>query len=194
MWICLDSPGLILTLIPNFKRQRWKKLYLLSNLSLPLFFLTKAAAMFTSAERWSDRWRGRAVATHPPCTLSCFRQKPRHLKRKQCETVFRQSRDTSDWSIRNSADFDQTLIKRDHFLNMIKRFRVSLPIFSEISALTDEFPWWEINLSVERTCAEMRSQRWNGGCFYLCRSVCRNAGFSLWCPVLRVIWISASSR
>ncbi len=139
MRICLDSPGLILTLIPDFKRCCWTKLYLLSNLYLPLFFLTKAAAMFTSAERWSDRWRGRAVATHPPCTLSCFRQKPRHLKRKQCETVFRQSRDTSDWSMRNSADFDQTLIKWDHFLNMSTRFRVSLPILSEISALTDEF-------------------------------------------------------
>lgn len=30
------------------------------------------------------------------------------------------------------------LIKRNHFLSMIKRFRVSLPIFSKISALTDE--------------------------------------------------------
>lgn len=62
-----------------------------------------------------------------------------HLKRKQSETVFRQSRDVSDGSIRNSADFDRSLIKGDHFLNMIKRFRVSLPIFSKFPALTDEF-------------------------------------------------------
>ncbi len=41
--------------------------------------------------------------------------------------------------MRNSADFDQTLIKGDNFLNMSTRFRVSLPILSEISALTDEF-------------------------------------------------------
>lgn len=90
---------------------------------------------------------------HSSETLSCFRQKPRHLKQKQCETVFRQSRDTSDWSMRNSADFDQTLIKRVRFLNMSTRFRVSLPIFSEISALTDEF-------AVVRDRLKGHAQKW----------------------------------